>query len=456
MSESEQTGSSYRELIANNRLAAILAAVVVVALIAVCVLAILLLRISRGGLAAGGTPTPFPTAAAAAPIGSEPLVVGVDLNRASTISVTLDVPVTLSIAGQDFSLQTQTLSADGVWSPSLEADNTATWVYGTIVNYIVGLPDSEENRALLEQLAPGDKMVLTTRAGTEHTFTFNSRNNVPSSNRDVFAQNMPGLTLVLLGSEGQERLVVQARYVVAEATAENGNVVTLGETAQLDNVQVTVMGASYLPDRPETPPGFALYQIDYQLQNVGLTAFDTTNLQMTLIDDLGNQYATSPLASQLGNNPALDGFVNAGQTMQATAGYQVPIGLSSSSLHWVVTRRDTGSQVQVNIPFTGPGSASESVDVSLARAEVSPDLTNLQLGGQIINLGTQPVVVTEREISLSTEDGSVYPILSTNPAFPWSVAPGQTVQFFLTFQRPSSDTAVFAVLDRPFQLSGLR
>ena len=456
MSESEQPRRSYRELIANNRTVVVLAAVAVVALIAVCVLGILLLRMARGGgLATGGTPTPFSTTAAA-PVSDEPLVVGVDLNRSSTISVTLDAPVTLSIAGNDFQVQTQAVASDGVWSPSLEDTDTVVWVYGSIVNYIIGIPDSQENRTLLEQLAPGDEMVLTTRSETEYTFTFNSRSTVPPSNRDIFAQNMPGITLILLGTEGQERLVVQGRYADSEATAEDDSVVSLGETAQLDNVQITVTGASYLPDRPETPPGFALYQVDYQIQNVGLSAFDTSNLQMTLIDDLGNQYATSALAAQLGNNPALDGFVNAGQTAQATAGYQVPIGLSTSSLHWVVVRTDTGSQVQVNIPFTGPGGGGQEVDISLARAEVSPDLTNLQLGGQITNLGTQPVVVTERDISLSTDDGSVYPILSTNPAFPWTVAAGQTAQFFLTFQRPPTDAAVFIVLNRPFQLSGLR
>ncbi|HEX6386293.1 MAG TPA: hypothetical protein VF177_16595 [Anaerolineae bacterium] len=456
MSESEQPKRSYQELIANNRVALVLAAVAAVALIAVCVLGILLLQASRdGGLVAGETPTPFPTAAQA-PASNEPLVVGMDLNRSSTVSVTLDIPATLSVAGKDFSVQPQTIAPDGAWSPSLEGEDVAVWIYGTIVNYILGLPDSEENRTLLEQLAPGDEIVLTMRSGTEYTFTFDSRNSLSTSNRDVFAQNMPGITLILLGTEGQERLVVHGRYVVSEATAENDNVVELGETAQLDNIQIAVTGASYLPDRPETPPGFALYQIDYQVQNVGLTAFDTGNLQMILIDDLGNQYATNQLASQLGNNPVLDGFVNAGQTVQATAGYQIPIGLSSSSLHWVVTRTDTGSQVQVNIPFTEQGGATQGVDISLDRADVSPDLTNLQLGGQITNLGTQPVVVTEQDISLSTDDGSVYPILSTNPAFPWTVPPGETAQFFLTFQRPPADSAVFTVLNRPFQLSGLR
>jgi hypothetical protein len=66
-------------------------------------------------------------------------------------------------------------------------------------------------------------------------------------------------------------------------------------------------------------------------------------------------------------------------------------------------------------------------------------------------------VVTEREISLGTADGSTYLMLSTNPAFPWAVAAGQTRQFTVTFQRPlQSDSAIFTVLNQPFQLSNLQ
>ena len=94
--------------------------------------------------------------------------------------------------------------------------------------------------------------------------------------------------------------------------------------------------------------------------------------------------------------------------------------------------------------------------MSLARVEVSTDLASLILGGQVTNLGTQPIVITESDVSLQTQDGSIYLLLSTNPPFPWTVPPGQTVQFFLTYQRPPTDTAVFRVLNQGFQLTSLR
>jgi hypothetical protein len=84
------------------------------------------------------------------------------------------------------------------------------------------------------------------------------------------------------------------------------------------------------------------------------------------------------------------------------------------------------------------------------------DLTSLIIGGQATNLGTQPLVITESDVALQGPDGSVYLLLSTNPPFPWPVPPGQTLQFFLTYQRPPADTAVFRVLNQGFQLTNLR
>jgi hypothetical protein len=267
------------------------------------------------------------------------------------------------------------------------------------------------------------------------------------------------LTLILLGTEGDERLVVRGRYVVPQARSSGGQspVLELGETALLEDVQVTVTGATYLLDRPEAPAGFAFYLVDFQIQNVGLTALDTNNLRLTLLDELGNQYALSPVASQLGNYRPLVGFLNSNQSAEATAGYQVPIGLSSTVLSWVAAREDTGGQVQVTIPFTGGPGVASAARVNLSQAEVSQDLTSLILGGQVVNLGDQPLLVTEEEVVLRTADGSLYLMLSTNPPFPWTVAAGQSIQFLVTFQRPlSASTAVFTVLNQPFELSGLR
>ena len=81
----------------------------------------------------------------------------------------------------------------------------------------------------------------------------------------------PDFPFELLGAEDDNRLVVNGRYVVPD-TAQAGatNVVQLGEPVQLADVQTTVTGATYLSDRPEAPPGFAFYLVDFQIQNTGL------------------------------------------------------------------------------------------------------------------------------------------------------------------------------------------
>lgn len=437
----------------SNPVLLFLAIIAVLALIAIIVFGILLLRSPNGAVVAG-TPTPFPETGVSNL--NKPIIEVVD--GSSTISMTVDMPVTVSLAGRDYALNPQPIAADGIWSPAFSEEGTAVWVYGTIVNYIVGLPNSSDNRAMLEGLVPGSEIVLRTEQDKSYAFAFDSRALVPSTDRDVFAQTMPGVTLVLLGAEGQERLVVRGRYVVPDTTEQAaGNVVQLGETVQLEDLQTTVTGATFVPDRPEAPPGFAFYLVDYQVQNTGLTAVNLDTIQLLLSDDLGNQYALNPIASQLGNYRPATGFLNAGQLLEATAGYQIPAGLVSANLHWLVNWPETNSQIQVTIPFNGGQNAGRDASIALQTVNVSPDFTSLIITGQITNLGQQPLVVTERDISLGTADGSTYLMLSTNPAFPWTVAAGQTGQFTVTFQRPlQSDTAIFTVLNQPFQLSNLQ
>lgn len=454
----EETQSLWQKVLADRGLAALLL-LGTLGVILIVLFGVLLLRsLNRGGEVAGviGTPTPFPEGVTGQVRESDSLVVGV--SDSSTVTVTLDLPVSLQVNGRSFTVQPQLLTADGIWSPEGVGDDTAVWVYGSIINYVLGIPAAESNRLLFEQLIPGDPIVLRTRGGLEHRFVFDSRGFFPATDRAIFMQNVPGITLALLGQRNtQERLVVRGAYLAPEATSGGGDLFALGETAQLENLQITVTGATYIPDRPEVPPGFAFVLIDYQLQNLGLTALDTASLQLLLLDELGNQYALSGIASQLGNNPPLGGFINANQIVQGTVGYQVPIGLASDTLNWVVRRAGSASQVTVAVPFPGGSRAAQNVSVTLQSVTVSPDGTSLILSGQILNLGSQLAVVSEQNVSLRTGDGATYLLLATNPAFPWSVGGGQAQNFTLTYQRPlNADTAVFTLLNQPFQLSSLR
>ncbi|MCA9971800.1 MAG: DUF4352 domain-containing protein [Anaerolineales bacterium] len=441
----------------------VLVALAAIGLVMICIFGILLLRSLDGNGdpvvdEANGSPTPFPTAAGdLGTAGSDALIVGV--SESARVTVTLDAPTSLQVMDRRFPVQTQVLPADGLWSAAGIGEGTAVWVYGSIINYVLGLPESDANRDLLEQMVPGNEMRLTTRSGVSHTFVFDSRQLVAVNNREVFAQTTPGLTLALLSGEGDERLVVHGTYVVPDTTnGGGGGLFELGETAQLGDVQLTVSGAVYLPDRPEVPSGFAFFIVDYQIQNIGTAPIDTGSLQLTLSDDLGNRYALSPVASsQLGTHPPLTGFLNAGQSASASIGFQIPLGLQSATLNFTVSQQGDASQLIFSLPFPGGAQAAAGTTVTLEGVEVSADGTSLVLRGQVTNLGSQPVVVTESAVTLKTSDGAAYLLLSTNPPFPWSVGAGQAVTFVVTVQRPlTADTAVFTVLNQPFQLSGLR
>ncbi|MCZ7668960.1 MAG: DUF4352 domain-containing protein [Chloroflexi bacterium] len=266
---------------------------------------------------------------------------------------------------------------------------------------------------------------------------------VPPNNRDIYNQQSPGATLILTDGQEEERLVVRGRYVVSE-TASNfqANTCEVGEVCQVGNLQLVVTGVSYDPSQGNAPDGFAFYRVDYQVENVGGAAINTSNLKLSLTDDIGNQYALSPVASQSGNYPVLSGPLNVGQILQATAGYRIPQGLESQTVQWVITDAETGAQIQVVIDFGGGSGAAAQTSITLIGATISDDQTALLMDGQITNLGAQPVVVNQRDLSLRTGDGASFLLLATNPSF-LDRAPGQTLQFFCALSEPAGGNGRF-------------
>jgi hypothetical protein len=159
------------------------------------------------------------------------------------------------------------------------------------------------------------------------------------------------------------------------------------------------------------------------------------------------------MASQSGNYPVLGGALNVGQIIQATAGYQVPASLKSGTVQWIISDASTGAQIQVIIDYGGGSNAAQQTSITLVGATVTDDKTSLLMDGQITNLGSQQMVVTQQDLSLRTADGASFLLLATNPELPWTIPPGQTLQFFVRYQNPQADTAVFTVLNQSFQLN---
>jgi hypothetical protein len=381
------------------------------------------------------------------------------ISDTTAITMTMETPIFLDIAGEEFTIQPEVLPESGSWTPPSVDETTAAWVYGAVINYIFGLDDNNQNREMLENLVVGEELSLTTRSGATMEFVVSERNTVASDDQEIYAQREPSITLLVIEEDVEDqRLLVRGRYVVPDTRTNEsaGRVVGLGETAQLESLQFTVSGVNVVYDRPEAPAGFAIFHLDYQVQNVGPESVNSNTLSMVLADDLGNLYAMNPIASQLGNNPPLSGSVGAGQTVVATAGYQIPAGLSSSSLRWQVSIAGTGSQIQVNLPFQNSPDSQQQANVQVQEATVSQDGGSLLVVGQIANVSEETIVIDANDVTLVGASGTVFLKLSTNPAFPWTVPPAQTLLFGVTFQRPLGSDATFTVLNQSFQLSGIR
>jgi hypothetical protein len=467
MSDDSQNETS-SSLLAGRRPIIILGALIVVSVIAVCALGYSLINSSGidlpGGLNVGeesdSEPTPFAPAVGQQPSGGESIVYGI--SDSSTVSVTLDIPVTLAVGERDFIVLPQTINSDGSWSPGISSNDSAGWVHGSVINYIMALQSTGENADLLRSLTPGSEVVMTTQNGSDFVFEVEGSRQVEVGDQSIFTQLAPGLTLMLMDDQDGERLVVDGRYVINDSPSRSGGSevsteVGVGEPVQLDNLQVTLNNVTYTPDHPEAPPGFAFFILDGVLQNTSSSTVDLGTLQVVLIDETGNRYVLNPVAATLGENaPLTGGFLAAGQSMPFTVGYQLPVGLTSTMLTAQVVRQDTGAGVQIRIPFSARN-AAETTNVALQSVEVSEDLTSLIMSGQITNNGGQPVVVAQSDVTLRTPDGASYLVLSSNPPFPWTIPAGQTLLYTVTFQRPvASDSAVFTVLNQPFQLNNLQ
>jgi len=127
-----------------------------------------------------------------------------DIVSATGVRVPLVAPVTLEISGAFTTttlpiLPVQVKVAD--WPCPRQEQPVACWVYGTVVNYLVGVP-ADRAPALIQGLRPGDAMRL--RFSTERSMTFSVERvqDLPRQQVEALRQRQPGLTLVFLAPEG--------------------------------------------------------------------------------------------------------------------------------------------------------------------------------------------------------------------------------------------------------------
>ena len=346
----------------------------------------------------------------------------------------------------------------GKWVTSADTTN-GEWVFGSLVNYLVGLPGTQENQDLLQALSEADKITVEKTDGQTLEFKFSSRKTVAPDDKSVFTQQRPGLTLLLLGAEGEQRMVVTADYLVdSEANkAVPSKTVAINTPVDIGSVRVKVLNGRLVENAPGIPVGSAFYLADFTAENIGNDPVNVADFVFELRDYAGQKYKLSDIASKLGPNPPPAGQLLPGLSAPFTSGFEVPSNITGPVLTWGFKPEAAfNGQATVAVPLVGPTPTPDprsQARVQISQAYFSPDQTELIIVGGIENPTGALITVGESDISLKTPEGVLATLKLPEPAFPWRVAPNDTVNFTLHFSRLPSNQAILTILNNSFKLS---
>jgi hypothetical protein len=404
----------------------------------------------------GGQPTERATPTIAAGQAS-PLMLSA---LGGSIPLTQTAPSDIEIKGHQF--QVIPVEVDnGTWPYQRDAlRGKAAWVFGSLINYIIGLDATTDNTELLQSLNEADAIKMTTLSGRTITFRYSGRQWVTVDKTDVFRQLRPGLTLVLLGEKGDQRLVVSASYISEnEPTPASSASAKIGTIVDVSGAQVKALNSKLVKDIPGLPAGNAYYQVDFSVTATGSNPLDASLFQMELIDSSGQRYTLSIPASQAGSYGPPGGQLLPNSTLTATAGFIVPDTLPGANVVWTFSpQAGAASPARFQLPVAGATLVVDPrtlVVVQVTQARYSADGQELIVSGGVGNTAKEAVTLSLSDIMLQT-GSSLIQINSTGPTLPWTLQPGQNLAFVIHFARPPAGTATFRLLQSSFELSGLQ
>ncbi len=172
-------------------------------------------------IAAGATQTAM--AQATAVWAASGIVVGTDYKQ----KLPPVYPETLEIDTIPFRVYPSAMDA-GRWRYQ-NAEGTASWIGGTVINWSFGVPALDTNMALLGRLGraqDGEKeALLRMSGGVVRHFRLQRPVQVDRQQIEVFMQDKPGITIVLLGdAQGAKRWLIRGTedYALAGYGADSG------------------------------------------------------------------------------------------------------------------------------------------------------------------------------------------------------------------------------------------
>lgn len=293
-----------------------------------------------------------------------------DIVDASGVKTGLVVPRTLEVSGVSFVVQPVKVTA-GDWE--LPGDERAvSWVFGTVINYVLGLEATAANKTLLARLQPGAELVLRTSTGPAWRFAFVDLVRVPPQVSEVFRQNRPGLTLALVGAPDEEtRIVARAVYLPQSEVnqpAGSENPAALGEPVVLQDALKLVVVSHRAQLSGDEPGGFVSVAVGLRLENRSGRGLPATSFS-TQVTGAGMTFPPQ----------AIDGLpetLAVGAVVSPTLRYVLPENVAQSRTVWQFSPVPGGEQTRVALPaLAGPFRPVVNVADAAMRADGRLEIT---------------------------------------------------------------------------------
>ena len=427
------------------------------AIVSVCALACFILSL----VFLTNQPGPGPTTPTVIALPTQSITTSLIVNVNNT-PIVAGLPNRLTIANTPFIVNAAHLDDKGQWTFERDTQKTVYWLVGTLVNYVLGLPANNENRATFENMKANDLIVLDTAVGTLRYRVTLTQTVKQDDQASFMAQTSPQLTLLLLGESGETRHLVIAHYT-DEGTPNS--LATVGVPINLGDVRITAKSSRMLPG---TSVGLTAdknyYQVNIEVTSLVTRFLDASQFTTQLIDTSGARYGLSSQGSfASGAAGWTQGLLEPGSTTIATAGFEVPANMPGPRLEWnFAAEADNPYIARVTLPYEPIASVPTReptpvaiAEVTLLNVNITPEGNELRIVGTVRNLTDRFLPVSLRDVQL-TSAGSPTALNASLPAFPWSVTPNETLAFQLTFARPPGGApAIFTLFGQSFEISGL-
>jgi hypothetical protein len=371
------------------------------------------------------------------------------------VQVSVPQPVAFSAGGQAFSVVP---ISPGRQSRSSLAPETIGWVCGTVINYVLELEPSDSNTTLLDNLRPGDEIVLRLSTGLELVFRFTEKTRTQAEDPAVTEQARPRATVYLEDADGSW-LVAIGEYVSEHEpiAPPDASVAQVDQQVTAGAAVVTVLDGHTFADPPAAPPDAMYYLVEFSVQNAGETPLEISHFSMQLEDGVGNRYLVSPIASATGEYGSPGGRIAPGETVRTTAGYVVPRNLVGPTLTWLFSPGSSSdAQARVRIPYTPPEapSVSSTVLVTVTDAFLGSDGDVIVVEGEVSNQGSELVTIELGDIQLSSSAG-LSDLRVAAPPLPWTIQPGQSQVIELQYTKPAAPAVLLSLMGYSFEIQGL-